>query len=212
MKSPSPGLQDPLFYRATPLSEASCIVGDANADDTLAEFNTMPELVWESGTDGFSDGDWAQEADTHGDGVDEEELQHHGQFGVMAGNWGTCYESHRAHNSFDVKSSAAAFVMAQEATQHLLDHLRAPGTEEDAIECERTHGGGVKWQVRPTFQFYGFRGPEEGPSVLICARKSLVLGMRLFYFKLRNDGPYTTQPKKDQRRPTEREGAQDGEE
>ena len=68
-------------------SEASGMDGDANADGTLAEFATMPELVWESGSDGSSDGEWAQEAGTHGDGVDEEELQPHGQFGMLAGNW-----------------------------------------------------------------------------------------------------------------------------
>ncbi len=38
-------------------SQASCIVGDANVDGTLAEFATMPALVWESGTDGCSDGE-----------------------------------------------------------------------------------------------------------------------------------------------------------
>ena len=112
--------------------------------------------------------------------------------------WGGCYKSHRAHIDFDVMSSVVAFVTAQEATQPLLEHLRAPGVEGVAEEGARTHGGGVKWRIRPTFQFYGFRGPEPLPSLLICARKSLVSGMRLLYFKLRNDGPYsaTVKPKK----------------
>ena len=175
-------------------SEASGMEGDADADE--AALNDE-ELIMNDGIP--LDGEWLISEVTHGDGEDEALHEPPGQFGILAGNWGGMYQSCRAHIDYDVKSSAASVVMAQEATQDLLDNLQTPGVEGIAEEGGPSRGGGVNWQKRPTSQFYGFRGPEEGPSVLICARKSLVAGMRLLYFKLRRDGPYTVtqKPNKD---------------
>ena len=53
-------------------------------------------------------------------------------------------------------------------------------------------GGDLKWHIRPGSQFWGFRGaedPTEGTTV-ICAKRSLVKGMRLLLFQLREDGTY----------------------
>ena len=53
-----------------------------------------------------------------------------------------------------------------------------------------THGDGGRtgWEQRPTAQFWGFRGQDVDHSILICARTSVVKGMRLLLYRVRHDG------------------------
>jgi hypothetical protein len=105
---------------------------------------------------------------------------------------------------YDVKSCPAHILTIQEARVELLERLRAPGApgilrEEGASTHGDgggggTHGdgGGGKWLQRPTAQFFCIRAEESCGTVMICARKSLVQGVRLLFFCRRYDGDCTT--------------------
>ena len=190
-------------------SEVSGLAGDDDAHTVDKREIIIDEAEWGTGESACrslpgsstylcEDGEW--EETTHGDGEDAESVQP-GQFGLMSGNWGTCYNTWLRHINIDVKSSCAAIIMIQEGHQKLLSHLKAPG--EDGVladESEQTHGSGVKWQKRPTYQYLGFKAPGDEHSLMICGRKSIVAGMRLVYFKRRNDGLYSRRPPKSKRR------------
>ena len=99
------------------------------------------------------------------------------------------------HMNFDLKSGPCSFVMLQEALPHVLEHLRAKPKEGTAAEGTRG-GGATTCEERPSYQYIGIRGPEAGTSLMIAARASLVVNMRMRLFRLRHDGPYTTKSKK----------------
>ena len=84
---------------------------DGDADQALGDI----EAVLRSSFDGDADQGWLVESD--GQWGDVAALQHSGQFGLLVANWGGCYTTHQDHIDFDVKSCAASFVLAQEATQ-----------------------------------------------------------------------------------------------
>ena len=96
--------------------------------------------------------------------------------------------------------------MVSEAWPELLAHLRGPPKASPAGDrTEEPRGGGeTKCELRPTYRYIGIRGIEPKSSLMIAARASLVKGMRMRYFRLRHDGPYsrkantktsTTQPR-----------------
>ena len=88
-----------------------------------------------------------------------------------------------------LKSGPCSIIVLQEATHELLVHLRAPG-QDGVPEEGATRGSGVNWQRRPTSQYIGFRGGEQGSSLLIAARKSIAQGVRLILFRKREDGTF----------------------
>ena len=102
--------------------------------------------------------------------------------------------------NYDAKSCLAQILTMQDAKSELLDHLRAHGGEgilkdRPIDQGARTHGDGGggkagKWRRRPCAQFFCIRGAEHAGTVMICARKSLVQGVRLLVFQRRNDGEY----------------------
>ena len=62
-------------------------------------------------------------------------------------------------------------------------------------------GGPKSWEQRPTAQFWGFRGQDDERTTLICARTSVVKGMRLLLYRVRHDGTYRKKPKSKRHRP-----------
>ena len=84
--------------------------------------------------------------------------------------------------NFDSKSGPCSIIVLQEAKHDLLMPLRAPGQEGVPEDSGATRGSGVNWQRRPTSQHIGVRGAEQGSSLLIPARKSIVQGVRLLLF------------------------------
>ena len=93
---------------------------------------------------------------------------------------------------FDLKSSAGTILLLQEAKEELLQHLKQPGDNGIVKQGQDTHGDGgcASWEQRPTAQFWGFRGHDYERSILICARTSVVKGMRLLLLRVRHDGTY----------------------
>ena len=67
-------------------------------------------------------------------------------------------------------------------------HLREPGQDGVPEDSGATRGSGVNWQRRPTSQYIGIRGAEQGSSLLIAARKSTVQGLRLVLLFLKARG------------------------
>ena len=144
-----------------------------------------------------------------GEGRQEEQSGKSGALGVFCGNLGghwadRCLNDHMMH---DIKSSPAHILTIQEAEADLLLHLKEPPAdgvrgklpsgeetrgdgEEAAAIPPGTRGSVAKWRRRPTSQFWGIRGPEAGKSLMICARKALVQGVRLLLFRRRVDGKY----------------------
>ena len=113
------------------------------------------------------------------------------------------------HMMDDVKGCPATILTLQEVKAGLFDYLRRPKTPgvpmegvADSSAGSSTHGNGGlggdrKWNVRPGSQFWGIRGPED-PTIattMICAKRSLVKGMRLMLFELRHDGTYVKKTK-----------------
>ena len=64
--------------------------------------------------------------------------------------------------------------LLQEANHDLFMHLRALGQDGVPEESGATRGSGANWQHRPTSQYIGFRGAEQGSSLLVAARKSMI--------------------------------------
>ena len=94
----------------------------------------------------------------------------------------------------DLKSSSCQFLVIQEASVDLLEYV-----QQDAGLLHSLREDGAQ---RPPARFIGVRGPEEGDSLMICGRESLVSGMRLLVFHRTKDGTYThtnkrTKEKKD---------------
>ena len=164
--------------------DASCVDGDRNAADIIGrDVRYEPEHV--------VDGDWDDQ--THEGGKP-------GAWGIVCGNWGGQWHDQMLHEhmDFDLKSSAGTILLLQEATEELLQHLKQPGGNGIVQEGQNTHGdGGPKsWEQRPTAQFLGFRGQDYERSILICARTSVVKGMRLLLLRVRHDGTYRKRPTK----------------
>ena len=67
--------------------------------------------------------------------------------------------------------------------------------DDSTAAAASTHGdgdGGHDWAQRPRSQFWGIRGPEAPgtATLMICARTSLVKGIRLLLFERRADGTH----------------------
>ena len=91
----------------------------------------------------------------------------------------------------DIKSSPSQVLCLQEAAENLLVELgKAP--DADAQRAIRDGGDGnkdVKGE-QPGSKFIGVCGPEQLPSLMICGRVSLVIGIRLLVFHRLFDGMY----------------------
>ena len=120
------------------------------------------------------DGDWDDQTPVGGKP---------GAWGIVCGNWGGQWHDEMLHEhmDFDLKSSAGTILLLQEATEELLQHLKQPGGNGIVKGGQETHGDGGRKssEQRPTAQFWGFRGQDAERTVLICARASVVKGMRL---------------------------------
>ena len=162
-------------YAAT---DASGIEGDRNVADSPEDLRYEPlHLV---------DGDWDDQTPVEGKP---------GAWGIVCGNWGGHWHDQMLHEhmDFDLKSSAGTILLLQEAREELLEHLKQPGSDGIVKGDQGTHGDGgqgTSWEQRPTAQFWGFRGQDYEKSILICARTSVVKGMRLLLLRVRHDGTY----------------------
>lgn len=162
----------------------------AGSDDAPAVVGLQPEVVagvsfllQPSGedVDRFTVGCWAP---------DDQERGRGGTFGVFNGNWGQDWAERRLndHMIYDLKSTPATIVLVQEVTDTLFSYMQEPGSAVPRSASDNPHGGGDQQGSRPEEAFIGFRGLEPGASLMICARPSIVPGMRLLLFELRNDG------------------------
>ena len=161
-------------------TEASSIEGDPSTADIGGDEGPMRyEPVREV------DGDWDDQTPVGG------KL---GSWGILCGNWGGQWHDGMLHKhmGFDLKSSAGTILLLQEATEELLQHLKQPGSNGTVKGGQETHGDGgrTSWEQRPTAHFWGFRGQDVDHSILICARTSVVKGMRLLLYRVRHDGTY----------------------
>ena len=162
-------------------TEASCIEGDLNAADIGGDEG---QLRYEPLH--HFDGDWDDQTPVEGKP---------GAWGIVCGNWGGHWNDQmlHAHMDFDLKSSAGTILLLQEAREELLEHLKQPGSDGIVKGDQGTHGDGgqgTSWEQRPTAQFWGFRGQQADRDILICARISVVKGMRLLLYRVRHDGTY----------------------
>ena len=177
-------------------SMASGFDGDLETN-VLGDTTLNPPDENDSAFEGYTDGDWY--GATHDDFAnDDSKGSKQGTFGVLCGNWGNKWSDKNLndHMKFDLKSSPCTLIILQEAPRELLEHLRQPGVEGVIDErLDDTRGGGENWLVRPQHEFIGIRGPEEDPSVLIAARKSLVQAVCLRLFRFREDGTYKAKKK-----------------
>ena len=81
----------------------------------------------------------------------------------------------------DLKTTPCQVLCLQEAEDSLRVELDKPPV----------HGtGGGKGAERPRSKFISFRGPEPSASLMICARQSLVSGIRVLVFHRTLDGTY----------------------
>ena len=121
-------------------------------------------------------------------GGDQEGIE--GTFCVLCGNLGGNWtqRSLQDHMHFDIKSGPCSIIVLQEAKHDLLMHLREPGQDGVPEDSGATRGSGVNWQRRPTSQYIGIRGAEQGSGLVIAARTSLLRGMRLLLFRKREEG------------------------
>ena len=154
---------------------------------------------WYEGEFECSVGAWTVETRGGGEsakGKDGKGSSHGGTFGVLTANWGGKWtdDDLHAHMQRDLKSSSCQFLVIQEASVDLLEYV-----QQDAGLLHLLREDGAQ---RPPARFIGVRGPEEGDSLMICGRESLVSGMRLLVFHRTRDGSYThtnkrTKEKKD---------------
>ncbi len=157
---------------------ASEMPGDLDgADDTL-EILLQPQ--W-TGLRTCSDGSW----DTRGEEEAEEmkESDHGGNYGILTANWGGNWKDKtlQEHMLRDLKSTPCHILCLQEAEEDMMIHARTVSGEGDADQTEKR---------RPGSTFIGVRGPEPKSSLMICARQSVVPGIRLLLFHRTVDGSY----------------------
>ena len=147
-----------------------------------------------------SDGVWG--AETRGGGEagaekDEQDSGPGGTYGLLSANWGANWknEALQLHMNRDIKSGPCQVLCLQEANEELLLYLRSP--LEGSAKDKRAEGNeGVKGEPRPEGQFIGVRGPDPKSGLMICARASLVLGIRLLIFHRIYDGAYRATQKR----------------
>ena len=161
-------------------------------DDIPVDAELVLKPGWDDGT-ACSVGVWAVETRGGGEsakGKDGKGSSQGGTFGVLTANWGGKWtdDNLHAHMQRDLKSSSCQFLVIQEASVDLLEYVQQdPGLQyllrEDGAQ-------------RPPARFIGVRGPEEGDSLMICGRESLVSGMRLLVFHRTRDGSYTVTNKR----------------
>ena len=186
---------DDASVRGSALSSGSSMP-EGNDDDQ----HEQTDLLWRPNWSGdeCSDGSWhgkpsgggeSEAEETRGSG--EAGSGHGGNYGILTANWGGHWSENalQQHMLRDLKSTPCHILCVQEAEQDFFDHLRSePGTDD----------GGRRRGSR----FIGVRGPEPVSfhSLMICARKSLVSGLRLMLFHRTLDGPYQPKTKKARKR------------
>ena len=120
-----------------------------------------------------------------------------GTLGVLCCDYGGIKKDiqakeHNEHMDFDLKSGPCSILLLSGCTRGTLLCLTDDGQE--GVEKEGTRGGGgpKRWEVRPSYKYLGLMGEERGKkTVMICARASLVVGMRMKLFRLIHDGRIT---------------------
>ena len=147
-----------------------------------------------------SDGVWG--AKTRGGGEagaekDEQDSGHGGTYGLLSANWGGSWKDPalQHHMRRDLKSCPCQVLCLQEANEALLLYLKSP-LEVSAKEKRAESNESVKGEPRPEGQFIGVRGPDPKSGLMICARASLALGIRLLIFHRIYDGAYKVPGKK----------------
>ena len=171
-------------------TNASCMPGD------LDDFDEHDDILWKppwSDDLQCSDGVWG--VGTRGGGEadaekDEQDSGHGGTYGLLSANWGGSWKDPalQDHMNRDIKSGPCQVLCLQEANEELLLYLRSP--LEDSAKEKRAE------EPRPEGQFIGARSPDPKSSLMICARASLALGVRLLIFHRIYDGPYRATSKK----------------
>ena len=168
--------------------------GDPDGDDCeIHEITTRPDWSDRNSTE-CTDGIWeistrgGGAAETHDENHEDAETGKIGTLGVLCANWGGHWADRflQDHMKFDLKSCPCHILCVQEAAPLLLQHLQGPAVEGKA----ETRGRGANWEQRPCSQYLGIRGDEASNSVMVCARRGLVKGMRLLLFHRRRDGVY----------------------
>ena len=173
-------------------TNASGLPEDFNFEDLLkGETQVRPEWADDQQA---TDGTWANKEATGGgeagsEGPPDEEVKdtgHIGNFGVVTANWGGRWKNpeFNRHMQWDLKTCAGHILCVQEAEAELLENMRSKPDKDDP------RGDGGKIPPRQHNQFVGVRGQEEGSSLMICGRQSLVVGIRLKLFRRRVDGTY----------------------
>ena len=170
-------------------THASAMPGD------LDDFKEPEELIitpqW-TGSEECTDGSWAAEG-TRGGGEEEaehlKEGYHAGNFGLLTANWGGNWKEAalQEHMLCDLKSTPCHFLCLQEAEEDMIIHLRTAveGEGETPAKAKATAEG------RPGSKFIGVGGQEpNNSSLMICARQSVVPGIRLLLFHRIIDGAY----------------------
>ena len=151
--------------------------------------------VWRDTTSGDGDKTRGDGDTTRGDG-DAEVMEgpvshgHGGTFGLITCNWGGHWEKAdlEEHMNNDLRTSVCAVIAVQEAEQKCLEFMNEP------IRGGNGQGKGG-WALDDP-AFLGIRGQElRDTSLVIAARPSIVLGIRLSVFERHVDGTYLHQKK-----------------
>ena len=158
-----------------------------------------------------TDGTWANDACGGGgagsEGPADEEINDAGKggcFGIVTANWGGNWKDPdlMRHMNFDLKTCPGHIICVQEAEPVLLGNMRSTSIKGDSCESADTRGDGGKKPPRQENQFVGVRGLESGSSLMICGRKSVVVGVRLKLFRRRVDGMYRVSTRKNHKKNT----------
>jgi len=154
-------------------TNASAMPGDLDDFDDTEEIILEPTWIG-SQSQTCSDGSWAT-AETRGGGEAEaeqvKESDHGGNFWLLTANWGGNWQEAKLqeHMLRDLKSTPCHLLCLQEAEEDMIIHLRRAVEGDASAVAER----------RPGSKFIGVRGPEPKGSLMICARQSVVPGIRL---------------------------------
>jgi len=134
---------------------------------------------------------------------DEQDSGHGGTYGLLSANWGASWKCQalQDHMNRDLKSCPCQVLCLQEAEEALLLYLRSPVSAKE----KRAEGNeGVKGEPRPGSKSIGVRGLEPKSGLMICARASLAVGIRLLLFHRIYDRAYRPSGKTNLRPPRAR--------
>jgi hypothetical protein len=185
---------DPRTGNCTPSYANSCVQEGLPREELTAEI--IVEKTW-TGSKGCSDGVWVH--DTRGRGGakkdDEKDVDvdyiprngHTGHFGVFAGNWGGKWKREEEDRYMN------------------LDILRGPGQvwmlqEVEALFMQKVQqllqeGKGLDSKLAKMTMLLIVRGDEIGNTLMVAARKGIVLGLRKLLFHRTRDGYYREKKK-----------------